>query len=320
MNDTTTDVRNQKVFIVGAGGMVGSTAAYALTLKQTVNEIVLIDRDKEMAEGQAMDISDAAAFTDGVYVHAGDYSELNDNDIVVITAGAAQKPGQSRLDLLKVNSGIMKSIVDEIMAQNKKPFIVVVANPVDVLTYEVLKLSGLPRNRVFGTGTTLESARLRSQLSSYTNVAASRIHAYNLGEHGDSSFSALSNATIGSIPLKDFPGISDNMLENIDKDVSDKVYKIINTKKATFYGIGRVIAHVVAALRRPQASVLPVCSLLQGEYGQDNVVLSVPSLVSTQGVQVVEGLSLDDKEKERLHECAEVLKGAIKELHESQDV
>ena len=307
-------MNTQKVFVVGAGGAVGATAVYALTLNETVSEIVLIDTNEDLALGQAMDISDAAAFTHGVKVRTGKYSEINDNDIIVITAGAAQKPGQTRLDLLKINAGIMKSIIAEIKQTNTKPYIVLVANPVDVMTYLALKESGLPKNRVFGTGTSLESARLRAQLSEYMNVPASQIQAYALGEHGDSTFSALSAATIGSIPLKDFPGFTSDIIDGIDEVVSQKVYHIINTKKATFYGIGQVVSQVVSALRRPQPTIMPVCSLVEGEYGQSDVVMSLPSMVSNQGVQIVNGFPLSDEERGKLNHSAEVLKQAIAEL------
>lgn len=307
-------MKNQKVFIIGAGGQVGSSAAYAMTLRQIANEIVLIDLHHEVAEGQAMDITDAAAFTDGVTVRAGEYNEIDDDDIVVICSGAPQKPGQTQLELLGVNIGIMRDVVDKIMADGKKPFLLIISNPVDVMTYAALKASGLPKNRVFGTGTTLESARLRAALSQKLGVPARQVQAYALGEHGDSTFSALSTATIGSIPLANYPGYTYETTANIDEEVSKKVYHIINTKRATYFGIGQVIAEVVSAMRRPLPSIFPVCSLIEGEYGLDDVVLSVPSLVNQDGVRPVTGFNLNQEEYAKLQKSAQIIRGAIEQV------
>lgn len=310
-------MKNQKVFIVGAGGNVGASAAYAMAIKQTVNEIVLIDLNKELAEGQAMDITDACAFTDGVTVRAGDYNEIDTDDIVIITGGAAQKPGQTRLDLLNINAAIIKDIVGKVMQNGKQIYLILVTNPVDVMAYEAVKASGLPRNRVFGTGTMLESARLRAALASKLHVPACQVNAYALGEHGDSTFSALSQATVGAVPLKNFPGYTYDIAETIDEEVSKKVYHIINTKKATYYGIGQVVSEVVAALLRPLPTVYPVCSLLDGEYGLQDVVLSVPSQISSKGVFPLEGFPLNEEEYGKLQHSAQVIRKAISEMNES---
>ena len=296
-------MKKQKVFIVGAGGQVGSSAAYAMAIKQTIQEIVLIDLHPDIANGQAMDITDAATFTNGVIVRAGDYSEIADDDIVVICSGAAQKPGQTRLDLLSVNASIISDVVKQIVAGGKNPYILLITNPVDVMTYEAVKASGLSRNRVFGTGTTLESARLRAALAEKFKVSANQINAYALGE-----------ATIGGIPLANFPGYNYDIVANIDKEVSEKVYKIINTKRATFYGIGQVISEIVAAILRPVPTIYPVCSLLDGEYGLQDVVLSVPSSVSSDGVYPIEGYRLSQGEYAKLQNSARVIRGAINSM------
>ncbi len=304
----------QKVFIVGAAGMIGASAAYAMTLKEAAAEIVLIDIHEDVAAGQAMDITDAAAFTDGVVVRTGSYSEIDTDDIVVISGGAAQKPGQTRLELLGVNAGIIRDVVGKVMTNGKQIYLVLVTNPVDVLTYEALKASGLPKNRVFGTGTTLDSARLRAVIAEKLGVRSDEVDAFTLGEHGDSSFTALLSASVGSIPLHAFPGYTDDMIGTLDEEVSQKAYHIINTKKSTYYGIGQVIAEIVAALQRPQPSIFPVCSLLEGEYGLHDVVVSVPSLVSVDGVKIIDGYRLSDGEMQKLQKSAGVVRTSIFEI------
>lgn len=309
-------MKQQKVFIVGAAGQVGASAAYAMTLKQTVSEIVLIDLHPDVAEGQAMDITDAAAFTDGVTVRVGDYSEIDTDDIVVITGGAAQKPGQTRLDLLNVNAGIIRDIVGKVMQNGKQIYLILVTNPVDVMTYVAAQVSGLPRHRVFGTGTTLESARLRAALAERLGVPAKEVEAFALGEHGDSTFSAISQARVCSIPLKDFPGCTHDTIATIDEEVSKKVYHIIETKRATYYGIGQVISEIVAALRRPLPTVFPVTSVLNGEYGLQDVSVSVPTMISTDGARPVRGYPLTQEEYAKLQHSAQVIRTAINDIQQ----
>ncbi|MGO3701859.1 MAG: L-lactate dehydrogenase [Candidatus Saccharimonadales bacterium] len=304
----------QKVFIVGGAGMVGASAAYALTLKEVVSEVVLIDLNEDMATGQAMDMTDAAAFTNDVTVRVGDYSEIDTDDIVVITGGAAQKPGQTRLELLGINASIIRDVVGRVMANGKEIYLVLVTNPVDVLTYEALKVSGLPKHRVLGTGTMLDSARLRAVIAEKLGVRANEVDAFTFGEHGDSSFTALLSATVGSVPLHAFPGYSDDRLAVLDEEVAKKAYRIIETKKSTYYGIGQVISEVVAALRSEKPRVLSVSSLLEGEYGLHDVAMSVPTLVSSRGVQPIDGYRFSDEEREKLHASAGVIRTSIFEL------
>ena len=308
----------QKVFIIGAAGMVGATAAYAMALKEVIGEIVLIDIHEDVASGQAMDITDAAAFTDGVIIRTGNYNEIETDDIVVISGGAAQKPGQTRLGLLEVNANIIRDVFGTVMASGEQVYLVLVRNPVDALAYEALRVSGLPKERVFGTGTALDSARLRAVIANKLGVRSDEVDAFTLGEHGDSSFTALLSASVGSIPLHIFPGYSDEMIKTLDEEVSQKAYHIIETKKSTYYGIGQVVAEIVAALRRPQPSIFPVCSLLEGEYGLHDVVISVPSLISTKGVQALDGYRLSDGEMDKLQKSAGVVRTAIFELTKNQ--
>lgn len=307
-------MNKQKLVIVGGGGMVGATAAYACALRSVVEEIVLIDRNADLVWGQAADINDAMGLDRNVEVRAGDYSDIATDDIVVITAGAPQMPGQTRLELVDINANIMRDIVKNIMAGGAKPYLVIVSNPVDVLTYVALKESGLPKNRVMGTGTTLDTARLKSHLADLLNVNTRDVDAYILGEHGDSSFSTIETAQIGEVPLRDYPGFQEEIVDNIEQKIRDRAYKVIETKKSTYFAIGFVISKIVSALRQSTHTIYPVCSLAEGEYGLDNVVLGLPSAISSDGVKILAGYPLTDREKELLAQSAEVVSEIIRSL------
>ena len=307
-------MNKQKLVIVGGGGMVGATAAYACALRSVIEEIVLIDRNEDLVWGQAADINDAMGIDRNVVVHTGNYSDINDDDIVVITAGSPQMPGQTRLELVGVNANIMRDIVKNIMAGGAKPYLVVVSNPVDVLTYVALKESGLPKTRVFGTGTTLDTSRLKSYLADALNVDSKAVDTYILGEHGDSSFSTIETAQIGEVPLRDYPGFQEAIVENIEQKIRDRAYKVIETKKSTYFAIGFVISKIVSALRQSTHTIYPVCSLAEGEYGLDNVVLGLPSAISSDGVKILAGYPLTDREKELLAQSAEIVGEAIRSL------
>lgn len=307
-------MNKQKLVIIGGGGMVGATAAYACALRSVVEEIVLIDRNADLVWGQAADINDAMGLDRNVEVRAGDYSDIATDDIVVITAGAPQMPGQTRLELVDINANIMRDIVKNIMAGGAKPYLVIVSNPVDVLTYVALKESGLPKNRVMGTGTTLDTARLKSHLADLLNVNTRDVDAYILGEHGDSSFSTIETAQIGEVPLRDYPGFQEEIVDNIEQKIRDRAYKVIETKKSTYFAIGFVISKIVSALRQSTHTIYPVCSLAEGEYGLDNVVLGLPSAISSDGVKILAGYPLTDREKELLAQSAEVVSEIIRSL------
>lgn len=304
----------QTVFIIGAGGRVGSTAAHSLAIKEVVHDIVLIDVDQKLAHGHAMDINHAAAYTNGVHVRTGGYSQIKADDIIIISAGISQAPGQTRLELLDTNVKIVRDIVKKVMSVGQPVYILMVSNPVDILTAVVLKESGLPKERVFGSGTTLDTARLRVTLAHQLHVSQQEVEAYVLGEHGNSSFPALSNATIAGIPLAKFPGFMPETLETIGQDIRDSVYKIIDAKKHTYHGIGHVIAKIVEAMQRDRPTILPVCSLAEGEYGLNDVVIGLPSLVSRQGVRILDNYPLDKNETKLLHASAQILKDAAKGL------
>ena len=307
-------MNKQKLVIIGGGGMVGATAAYACALRSVVEEIVLIDRNADLVWGQAADINDAMGLDRNVEVRAGDYSDIATDDIVVITAGAPQQPGQTRLELVGVNANIMRDIVKNIMAGGAKPYLVVVSNPVDVLTYVALKESGLPKARVFGTGTTLDTSRLKSYLADALNVDSKAVDAYILGEHGDSSFSTIETAQVGEVPIREYPGFTDELVENIDHKIRDRAYRVIDTKKSTYFAIGFVISKIVSALRHSAHTVYPVCSLAEGEYGLDDVVLGLPSAISSDGVKILAGYPLTEREQAALRHSAEVVSEIIRSL------
>ena len=304
----------QKVVIVGAGGMVGASTAYALALRSVVEEIVLIDRTEDMAWGQAADINDAMGLDRSVSVRLGTYDDIATDDIVVISAGAPQQPGQTRMELLGINVGIMRDIIQNIMKNGAQPYLVVVSNPVDVMTYVALKESGLPKNRVMGTGTTLDTSRLKSLIADGLGVNSRDVDAYILGEHGDSSFSTIETAQIGEIPLREYPGYTDELVENVEQKIRDRAYKIIETKKSTYFAIGFVVSKIVSALCQSTSTIYPVCSLVEGEYGIDNVVLGLPSTLSRDGVKILAGYPLTDREREALHASAGVVAEAISTL------
>ena len=304
----------QKVVIVGAGGMVGASTAYALALRSVVEEIVLIDRSEDMAWGQAADINDAMGLDRSVSVRPGTYDDIATDDIVVISAGAPQQPGQTRMELLGVNVGIMRDIIQNIMKNGAQPYLVVVSNPVDVMTYVALKESGLPKNRVMGTGTTLDTSRLKSLIADGLGVNSRDVDAYILGEHGDSSFSTIETAQIGEIPLREYPGYTDELVENVEQKIRDRAYKIIETKKSTYFAIGFVVSKIVSALRQSTSTIYPVCSLVEGEYGLENVVLGLPSMINDEGVKILAGYPLTDRERDALHASSRVVQQAISDI------
>lgn len=312
-------MNKQKLLIVGGGGMVGATAAYACALRSVIEEIVLIDRSEDLAWGQAADINDAMGIDRNVVVHTGNYSDINDDDIVVITAGAPQLPGQTRLELIDVNAKIMRDIVKNIMANGAKPYLVIVSNPVDVLTYVALKESGLPKNRVFGTGTTLDTSRMKSYLADAFNVDSKAVDAYILGEHGDSSFSTIETAQIGEVPIREYPGFAEEMIDGIEQKVRERAYRVIETKKSTYFAIGFVVSKIVSALRKSTHTVYPVCSLTEGEYGLNNVVLGLPSTISSDGVKILAGYPLTEREKELLNKSAGIIAEMISHLDKAEN-
>ena len=316
---TETIQNSRKVVIVGAGD-VGSTFAFALAQSGLANEIALIDKNLDLARGQALDLVHGQAFFPTVSIHRGRDSDYADAGLIVITAGAAQKPGESRLDLLRKNAGIIRTIMDDILRQESSGVVVVVSNPVDVLTHVALRHSGWDRGRVIGSGTVLDSARLRYLLSDYYRTDVHNVHAYVLGEHGDSELTAWSMTNVAGIGVEEFHLLhktgddwKTKKLE-LEKCVRDSAYHIIDYKGATYYAVALALVRIAGAILRRQNSVLTVSVRLEGEFGLQDVCLSVPCLLSGSGVQnILEG-RLETGELEALKDSAGVLKEAIRQL------
>ncbi len=309
---------SRKVVIVGSGD-VGASFAYALLMSGTAESIVLIDAKQELAQGQALDLAQGLSFVPTTIVRAGTPDDYADAAVIVITAGSKQKPGESRLNLLTRNARIMDEIVDQITARNSQAIIVVTSNPVDVLTYTALKRTGWPRNRIIGSGTVLDSARFRHLLSEHCGVDVRSIHAYILGEHGDSEVPAWSMTHIAGMLMDDYCSFChkcdwENQRSKIDTQVRDSAYHIIDAKGSTCYAIGLALVRIVEAILRNEHGVLTVSSLLDGEYGLADVCLSVPCIVSQCGVErIIEG-KLTDQELVSLRASASVIKKNINEL------
>lgn len=294
--------------------MVGAASAQAIAVKELTGSIVLIDVAEDMARGQAMDINHGTAFTSGVQVRSGSYEDIETDDIIVITCGVSTKPGQTRLDLLATNVRILESVVEKIMARGKQVFLVLVANPVDVLTHIAYKESGLPRERVFGTGTALDTARLRVTLANALHVSQQDVMAYVFGEHGDSSFPALSSATVGGVPLTQFPGFKSSMTKTIETDIRNAAYEIVRAKQSTYFGIGHTVASIIEAMTRHTPTILSVSAVTEGEYGLSDVAIGLPALVSADGARILEQYPLSKEEAKRLADSAAIIRKAIQSV------
>ena len=307
-------VNFRKVAVVGCG-FVGSASAFALMQSGLFSEMVLIDVMKDKAEGEAMDIAHGTSVFSPMKVYAGDYSDCSDAAVIVVTAGVGQKPGETRLDLIKKNIGIFGTIMPAIKEAHCEGVMLVVANPVDVLTYVAAKTSGMPEGRVFGSGTVLDTARLRYLLSQKLDVDSRSVHANVIGEHGDSEFVAWSNANVSGVPLADFfalRGMGEIDLETAQKemaeDVKNSAYVIIAKKRATYYGIAMAVRRICTAIMHDEKSVLPVSVPLKGDYGIEGVSLSVPAIVGRNGIECLVPVSLSEEERTKLVDSAAVLK------------
>ena len=308
-------VNDRKVAIIGCG-FVGSSSAFALMQSGLFSEMVLIDADVNRAEGEALDISHGLPFAKPMKIYAGGYEDIADAAIVIVTAGAGQKPGETRLDLVKKNVEIFKSIIPEIAKQDFNGILLIVANPVDILTYVAAKLSKLPQGRVFGSGTVLDSARLKYLLGEHLDVDNRSVHAFIIGEHGDSEMAAWSSANVSGIPLNDFCEMRgyfkhEESMKKILEEVKNSAYEIIEKKHATYYGIAMSVRRICEAIIRDERSILPVSSIQKGEYGIENVALSIPAIVGREGVEKVVPIKLSDTEKKELIKSAETLKNVL---------
>ena len=308
----------RKVAIIGCG-FVGSASAFALMHRGLFSEMVLVDVNKERAEGEALDIGHGMPLAKPMRIYAGDYSDIEDAAIIVVTAGANQKPGETRLDLVKKNTAIFKGIMSEISKINYQGVLLVVANPVDILTYTAIKYSGIAPNRVIGSGTVLDTARLKYLLAEHLKVDSRSVHAFIIGEHGDSEFAAWSSANVSGVPLLDFCDMRGHfnheqaMLE-IENTVRNSAYEIIKRKQATYYGIAMAVERICEVILRDEKSVLSVSSLIHNFNGIDDVTLSVPTVVGMEGIETLVPIRLNEREQMKLRESAEVLKGVIREV------
>lgn len=293
-------------------GMVGMSYAYALTIRGTAREIGLVNRNRDRAEGEAMDLSHGLPFVEPVDIQAGGYELCRDARIVVITAGASQKPGETRLDLTRRNVGIMEQIVPEIMSYNPDPILLVVSNPVDILTYVAWKVSGLPPERVISSGTVLDTMRFRYLLSRFYQIDARNVHGYVIGEHGDSEVLVWSRVNIAGISLMDWCRSCSKSVHAHRREIEDNVrqaaYHVINKKEATYYAIALAMNRITEAVFLNQQSVLTVGTLMQGEYGIRDVCFSLPCVVGSEGVSHVFSNPLADDEEKALRRSAAILR------------
>ena len=277
------------------------------------SEMVLIDANTEKAEGEAMDISHGIPFARPMKIYAGGYDDIMDAAIIVVTAGANQKPGETRLDLVQKNVGIFKSIIPEIAKRDYQGILLIVSNPVDILTYTAHKLSGMPENRVIGSGTVLDTARLKYELGEHLGVDSRSVHAFIIGEHGDSEIAAWSSANVSGIPLNTFCEMRghfnhDDSMERIAANVRNSAYEIIAKKNATYYGIAMSVKRICEAIVRDEKSILPVSGMIHGMYGVEDVVLSMPAIVGKNGIERQVPISLDEDEQKQLQKSAQILK------------
>ncbi|MBR5636906.1 MAG: L-lactate dehydrogenase [Pseudobutyrivibrio sp.] len=310
-------LNERKVAVVGCG-FVGSASAFALMESGLFSEMVLIDVNKDKAEGEALDISHGLPFAKPMSIYAGDYKDAGDAAVVVVTAGAGQKPGETRLDLVKKNVGIFKSIIPEITKYNKDGILLIVANPVDILTSVAAKLSGFPENRVFGSGTVLDTARFKYLLGEHLDVDSRSVHAFIIGEHGDSEIAAWSSANVSGIPIHDFCEMRghfehEKSMKRIAEDVKNSAYGIIEKKGATYYGIAMSVRRICEAIIRDEKSILPISSIQHGDFGIDGVALSMPAIVGRNGVEGSVPIKLNADEIEALQASGNTLKQVLEE-------
>ncbi|MFW0779480.1 L-lactate dehydrogenase [Rossellomorea marisflavi] len=307
-------MKTNKVVLIGTG-FVGSSYAFALLNQNLVHELVMIDMNVEKAIGDAMDLNHGLAFSSPMKIRAGAYSDCRDADLVVITAGANQKPGETRLDLIDKNVRIFKTIVDSVMESGFDGIFLVATNPVDLLSYATWTFSGLPKERVIGSGTILDTARLRYLLGEYFHLDTRNIHAYIMGEHGDTEFPVWSHATIGASSLGDLIDLTDPQiqsdLQDLFENVRDAAYHIIEKKGATYYGIAMGLARLTKAILNDENSILTISSLLDGEYGQHGVYTGVPAIINRQGIRKVVELPLDETEQKQFTRSIDTLKHAM---------
>jgi len=310
---TCTNVR--KVVVIGCG-FVGAACSFGIMQSGLFSEMVLIDADKAKAEGEALDISHGVPFAKPMKIYAGDYDDIKNASLIIVTAGANQKEGETRLDLVKKNISIFKSIIPEIKKRDYKGILLIVANPVDILTTVAQKLSGMPENRVFGSGTVLDSARLKYELGNHLNVDSRSVHAFIIGEHGDSEIAAWSSVNISGVPLNKFCEMRghfdhENSMKKIAQDVKNSAYEIISKKRATYFGVAMAVKRICEAIIRDEKSILSVSSMMHGQYGIDGISLSMPAIVGKDGVETLVPIQLNESEVVALQKSAKTLQDII---------
>ena len=312
-------VNMQKVAVIGCG-FVGATSAFSLIQTGLFSEMVLIDANAKKAEGEAMDLSHGSAYLTPMNIYAGTYDDIVDAGIIVITAGANQKPDETRLDLVKKNVQIFKSIIPEIKKRNCEGILLIVSNPVDILTEVALKLSGFPSNRVIGSGTVLDTARLKYVLGKHLQVDPRDIHAYIIGEHGDSELVVWSGAQVAGIHINHYCELRghfnhEEAMERLAQEVRDSAYEIIERKGATYYGVAVAVKRIATAIVKDEHAVLPVSSLMQGEFGLNDLCLSIPTVIGQNGVEKVVDIYLNNDENDKLQSSARALKEVLDDLN-----
>ena len=303
----TTFPKKRRIVVIGVGA-VGSTTAYTLLLRQTMDELVLIDANKEKALGDALDMNHGLAFLGNTNVWAGSYEDCAEADIIIITAGVAQKPGESRLDLLKRNVSIFEKITDQVLKFNNYGILLIATNPVDIMSYFTWKKSGWPSQRVIGSGTLLDTARFRYLIGEKLTIDPRSIHAHIIGEHGDSELPVWSHANVAGLEIK----LSDEDKEHIFHNTRDAAYHIIKAKGATYYAIALALDRICTAILKNEASVLNVSTLLTNYHGISDVYLGVPGIIDSGGVREVLELHLSEKEKDLFHKSGNKMKDLIR--------
>ena len=314
------EVNPRKAAVIGCG-FVGSATAFTLMQSRLFSELVLLDVNMEKADGEAKDIAHGIPFAGQMKIYAGTYDDAADAAIIIITAGANQKQGETRLDLVQKNTAIYQSIIPEIVKRDFGGILLIVSNPVDILTYVALKLSGLPENRVLGSGTVLDTARLKYALGEHLGVDSRSVHSFIIGEHGDSEIAAWSSTNVSGIPLNDFCEMRghfnhDAAMDAIAEKVKNSAYEIISKKQATYYGIAMSVKRICECIVRNERSILPVSAMMHGEYGIEDITLSMPAIVGIGGVETHVPIALSEEEAEKLVESAKKLKEVAKGLIE----
>lgn len=308
---------HQKIILIG-NGAVGSSYAYSLINQNIGQELGIIDVNKDKAEGDVMDLNSALAFTAPKKLYVADYEDCHDADLVVYTAGASQKPGETRLDLTEKNLRITKDVVEKVMSSGFDGIFLVATNPVDILTYAVYKFSGLPSHKVIGSGTSLDSARFRQKVADLLDVDVRNVHGYIIGEHGDTEFPVWSHANVAGLQISEWvennPLVDEKALVDIFFSVRDAAYQIIEKKGATFYGIGVSLARITRAILSDEYAVLPLSVYLEGEYGENDVYIGTPAIINRQGVKKIVEIPLNDSEKEKMAHSAETIRTHLQDV------